>query len=96
MDNFNLGQGVIISLFSILIVFLILVLLSIIFMIFKYLPFSKETDKKTPVTAATTSGSNLTTDVDQEERMVAMLVASCLAKDEIKGDVRVVSIERTK
>lgn len=96
MDNFNLGQGVIISLFSISIVFLILVLLSIIFMIFKYLPFSKEDNKKIPATTPSTSGSNLIAEADQEERMVAMLVASCLAKDEIKGDVCVVSIERTK
>lgn len=98
LEKFSMGEGVVVSLFSMLIVFLLLLLLSIIITLLKFVPF-KNTDEVTnkPVMANVQNHVGTTSSTgDEEERMVAMLVASCLAKDEIKGDVKVVSVERTK
>lgn len=97
LEKYSIGEGIIVSLFSMLIVFLILLLLSVIFALLKYIPFKdKEQNSKKPVAAGAHNQTQISPADDAEERMVAMLVASCLAKDEINGDIRVVSVERTK
>ncbi|HHU54120.1 MAG TPA: hypothetical protein GXZ43_08665 [Clostridiaceae bacterium] len=98
LEKYSMGDGIIVSIFSMLIVFLILLLLTIIVMLLKYIPFKdteKTNAKPVPVAAQNDAVTSLSA-ADEEERMVAMLAASCLAKDEIDGDVRVVSVERTK
>lgn len=97
MDNYSLLEGLGFSAFAVVIVFLILVLLAVLISLLRFLP-STEEDKKQNQAAlrpipAGPIGQKL---ADDEERMVAMLAASCIAKDEIKQDVRVISIERTK
>ncbi|NLM18675.1 MAG: hypothetical protein GX217_01465 [Clostridiaceae bacterium] len=98
LEKYSMGEGVLVSLFSMVIVFLLLLLLSIIITLLKFIPF-KNTEKNTKKPVAVGAQNHVDTTssaVDDEERMVAMLVASCLAKDEIAGDIKVVSVERTK
>lgn len=107
--DIQFADGILISVFSILIVFSILVLLAIIISGLKLLPGDKKetaakaqnaakAQTKPQVSQAAAQGSTVGTNPagDEEERMVAMLVASCLAKDEFAGDVRVVSCERVQ
>ncbi|MGI6076687.1 MAG: OadG family protein [Fastidiosipilaceae bacterium] len=98
MENFTISNGVGISLFSMLVVFLILVILAVIISLLRYLPKSKEEPKiKTPMAAPTTGDqASLASTSDEEERMVAMLVASCVAKGTYAKDVKIISVERVK
>ncbi|NLJ70172.1 MAG: hypothetical protein GX328_01735 [Clostridiaceae bacterium] len=98
LEKYSMGEGVVVSLFSMLIVFLLLLLLSIIITLLKYIPFKNDVaSAEKPISAGAENNTVVSSSVaDEEERMVAMLVASCLAKDEIDGDVKVVSVERTK
>lgn len=89
--NFDILDGVSVSIFSMLIVILILMLLAFIISFLRYLPAKGEEKVKKPATAQKQVVTS-----DQEERMVAMLVASCVAKEQIKQDVRIISVERTK
>ena len=99
-QNFNLLDGIPVSIFSMLIVFIILMLLAVIISLLKYLPNKKyEAAKKSeavkvPATAA--AGGVSDSDSDEEERLVAMLTASCIAQGACQGDVRIISIERIK
>lgn len=90
MDYEVLLHGVTVSIFSILFVFALLFILSLCIGFLRFLPQKKEVQSapKAPVPAALED--------DEEERMVAMLIASCLSKETWKGDVRVVSCERVK
>ncbi|HHT24995.1 MAG TPA: hypothetical protein GXZ76_05710 [Clostridiaceae bacterium] len=98
LEKYSIGEGVIVSLFSMLIVFLLLLLLSIIITLLKFIPFQdRDKNAKKPVAAgAQNHAVAISSTEDEEERLVAMLTASCLAKNEIDGDVKVVSVERTK
>ncbi|HHX38195.1 MAG TPA: hypothetical protein GX717_09485, partial [Clostridiaceae bacterium] len=73
--------------------------LAVLISLLRYLPKPQADTKAKPIPAAPTPGmttqSGLSTN-DEEERMVAMLVASCVAKDNYAKDVRVVSIQRVK
>lgn len=113
---FSFGDGVLVALLSMLIVFLILVLLAAIISGLQHLPGGKEETKAIgkPAGASAGVGASESTntasasisaqstsplgeeDDDEEDRIVAMLVASCMAKESMRGDVRVVSCERVK
>ncbi len=88
-NNFSFSEGVTISIFAMLVVFIILIMLSLILSAFKYLP-------KDPVKAPKKVVTNnaLLNDNDEEERMVAMLTASALAKENYAGNVKIKSIKR--
>ncbi len=96
-NTFSFSEGTSVSVFSMLIVFLILLLLSFIIYFLRYLPSAENKQKNAAVKASEPQASRaVSASDDQEERMVAMLVASCIAKDEIEQDVQIISIERTK
>lgn len=85
--NFTILHGVLVSIFMMLIVFMILFLLSVLLGSLKYL-IRPEEKKQTTLSAK----QAVSTDLSQDEcAMVAMLVASCVAKQELKQDVRVIS-----
>lgn len=88
-NNFNLSDGLTVSIFAMLVVFVILILLSLILTTFKYLP--KEAKKETVKTAPS---KGTFSDNDDEEKMVAMLTASALAKEYYAGNVKIKSIKR--
>ena len=92
ITNFSLMDGIILSIFAMLVVFLILVLLQFIIYSFKFLPRDlglKKIEEPNP--------SGLVPNQSQDaEEMVAMLMASILAKEEYKGNIRVKSVKRTR
>jgi sodium pump decarboxylase gamma subunit len=90
IQNFELLDGVQLSIFAMLVVFLILVLLQFIIYAFKYLP-KEQADKSSGAVKKAVSEDSSAPD---EEEMVAMLVASIMAKDEYKGDVVIKSVRR--
>lgn len=87
--NFSLMDGFRLSIFAMLVVFLILVLLQFIIYSFKFLPRDLGLKK---------SGDTNPTPIQSqdEDEMIAMLMASILAKEEFKGNIRVKSIKRIK
>jgi Na+-transporting methylmalonyl-CoA/oxaloacetate decarboxylase gamma subunit len=89
--DFTLMDGVRLSIFAMLVVFLILILLQFIIYSFKFLPKDlglKKSEDSLPAGIATSSHSK------DEDEMIAMLMASILAKDEMKGNIRIKSIKR--
>ena len=84
----TLSEGLIISLFSVLIVFLILSVVAFSIYLLQYL--IKE--KQTPVKKQVQKLFELP-DIKDEDMMVAALVASIDYYDEIKKDVRVTSVK---
>ncbi len=94
LTNFTLMDGVELSIFAMLVVFIILVILQFIVYAFKFLPRElkeQAPDVRPPHHRHQTEKEN---DGDEEDEMVAMLTASALAKEEIKGNVRIKSIKR--
>ena len=92
INNFQFSDGITMSIFAMLVVFLILVLLQMIIYAFKFLP--QDLNGKTKAVAAAPAAAPVHQDNDEEERMVAMLTASALAKEEYQGNVKVKSIKR--
>lgn len=92
INNFQFSDGITMSIFAMLVVFLILVLLQMIIYAFKFLP--QDFNGKNKAVAAAPAAAPVHQDNDEEERMVAMLTASALAKEEYQGNVKVKSIKR--
>lgn len=92
LNHMTVLEGFVLSLFIILIVFLILWLLSLILSLLKYLPSAAgtETAEKAQKDAVANG------DTDQEEYMVAVLTAACVAKRTLQKDVRIISCKRIK
>lgn len=93
INNFQFADGITMSIFAMLVVFIILVLLQFIIYAFKFLP--QDLNRKSKV--AETLPPSVPTfgqDSDEEERMVAMLTASALAKEEYQGNVKIKSVKR--
>ncbi len=88
-NNFTFNDGITVSIFAMLVVFIILIMLSLILSAFKYLP---KDPVKAPVKPAASKA--VMNDNDEEERMVAMLTASALAKEIYPGNVKIKSIKR--
>ena len=84
----TLTEGLIISLFSVLIVFLILSIVAFSIYLLQYLIKEKQTLVKKQV-----QKTFELSDIKDEDMMVAALVASIDYYDEIKKDVRVISIK---
>src|SRR5690554_3518920 len=93
LNNFQFSGGITMSIFAMLVVFLILVLLQMIIYSFKFLPQDLN-GKNKAVAAAPAAAAPVHQDNDEEERMVAMLTASALAKEEYQGNVKIKSIKR--
>ena len=92
INNFQFSDGITMSIFAMLVVFLILVLLQMIIYAFKFLP--QDLKGKNKAVAAAPAAAPVHQDNDEEERMVAMLTVSALAKEEYQGNVKVKSIKR--
>jgi Na+-transporting methylmalonyl-CoA/oxaloacetate decarboxylase gamma subunit len=85
-------EGLLISLFSILIVFLLLGVVALSISLLKY--FVVETKEDTPKEQEVTKKSIALSDIKDEDMMVAALVASIDYYNEIKKDVRIISIKQ--
>ncbi len=86
MNPFGLSDALFVSVFSMLIVFLILILLTAIISLLKYIPGGEEEAPKKPAKKAPAAAKSAL-----DGRMIAMLTASCVAQERAKGDVRVLS-----
>ena len=89
LTDFTFMDGLKITLPSIIIVFIILIILSFSISFFKYLPKDKVIEK-------TKKRKNIKKTNDDEDEMIAMLMASILSKDEFSGDIKIKSIKRIK
>ena len=85
-------EGLLISLFSILIVFLLLGVVALSISLLKY--FVIETKKDTPKEQEVIKKSVALSDIKDDDMMVAALVASIDYYNEIKKDVRIISIKQ--
>jgi len=92
INNFQFSDGIVMSIFAMLVVFIILVLLQMIIYSFKFLP--KDLNGKNKVAVSAPAAAPFQQENDDEERMVAMLTASALAKEEYQGNVKIKSIKR--
>lgn len=89
MDNFTFIDGLSVSLFSMAVVFSVLLILSIILVLFSKLiaMFSKKEE---------VSVSEVFVSDDAEEKLVAQIVAACLIQKNHPSNVRIKSIVRVK
>ena len=78
-SNFTFTDGITMSVFAMLVVFIILILIQLILVLFKFLP----KDRPDTLIPEDTSMPVKRSD-DDEDEMVAMLMASVLAKEEFK------------
>ena len=92
ISNFNFADGITMSIFAMLVVFIILILLQLIIYSFKFLP--QDLNGKKHAEAPASGVETLQAEDDEEEKMVAMLMASVLAKEEFKGNVKIKSVKR--
>lgn len=92
--SFSVIDGLPVSIFSTIIVLLILIILAMLISLFKYLP-NKQNNKDQTLPIKNNVNTTINKD-DEEERLVAMLVSSCVAKESFDKDVRIVSIEQVK
>ncbi len=89
-DNITLIETMQITLISMLIVFSILILLSFLVSLFKYLPDSERINKK----YKRKKRSYVNFDKMDEDMQVAALIATIDYREEIKKEVRLKSIKR--
>jgi sodium pump decarboxylase gamma subunit len=92
IENFQFSDGIIMSIFAMLVVFIILILLQFIIYAFKFMP--QDLGRKKRKTDADDNLQQASVENDEEERMVAMLTAAALAKEEYQGNVKIKSIKR--
>lgn len=89
MDNFTFMDGVVVSLFSITVVFLVLIALAIILELFSKLivKFESKVEETTPVPLSVN---------DDEELLVAKIIVGCLIQESGQSNVRIKSIKRVE
>ena len=93
INNFQFADGITMSIFAMLVVFIILILLQFIIYAFRFLP--QDLNGKNKVAQNLPSSvPAFGQDNDEEERLVAMLTASALAKEEYQGNVKIKSVKR--
>ena len=90
----TLSDGLLISLFSIIVVFLILGFVALSISLLKYLVIEKKVTEPKEITQIKKSIS--LSNIKDEDMMVAALVASIDYYNEINKDVRIVSIKEIK
>jgi septal ring-binding cell division protein DamX len=95
--NMNFIQALELSVVAIVIVLAILVLIFIILNLFRFLPQEQKVTS-TPLVYNTNDvvSNNVSQDNDEEERVVAMLMASIKGQQDCGKDVVIKSIERIK
>ena len=95
-SDITVGQAALVTVVCMVIVFLMLALLWGIVALFKFIPAKKEKAKKEEAPVASQPAARPTikmSDIKDEDMMVAALVATIDYHEEIKEDVRVVSIK---
>lgn len=94
----NFGEGAIVCLTAILIVFVVLLIIigasSLISLIIN--KFSKKENKVATVTNNPSESKSLSINVEDEDMMAAILVATIDYRNEIKKDVKVISVKEVK
>lgn len=94
----NFGEGAIVCLTAILIVFSVLLIIigasSLISLIIN--KFSKKENKVATVTNNPSESKSLSINVEDEDMMAAVLVATIDYRNEIKKDVKVISVREVK
>lgn len=90
--NYAIADGLFISIFSITIVFLIIILISVVIKLFQYFR-EKPVNIVVPIEPKKVLRIE---DITDEDMMVAALIASIDYQSSIKGDVRVTSIKEIK
>jgi Na+-transporting methylmalonyl-CoA/oxaloacetate decarboxylase gamma subunit len=94
----NFGEGAIVCLTAILIVFSVLLIIigasSLISLIIN--KFSKKENKVATVTNNPSESKSLSINVEDEDMMAAILVATIDYRNEIKKDVKVISVREVK
>ena len=90
MSDFTFIDGVVVSLFSMTLVFLVLALLSVIIEVFSKVINKFEKKPEVETTQA------VVVDDDAEEKLAAQIIASCLLQKGDASNVRIKSIVRVK
>ena len=94
----NFGEGAIVCLTAILIVFSVLLIIigasSLISLIIN--KFNKKENKVATVTNNPSESKSLSINVEDEDMMAAILVATIDYRNEIKKDVKVISVREVK
>ncbi len=96
--QYGLGEAVLTSIFSMIIVFLILIILAGIISLFKYLG-SDEQPEKAPAKAAkkpAVAAAGAASAAGIDSRLIAMLTAASVVQEETQGDVRIISCEQVR
>lgn len=88
MDNFTLMDGVIVSIFSMSVVFIVLVLLSLVLSVFSKVITSLKTEEAVEVIKEVIKES------DEEELLVAKIIAGCLIQESGQSNIKIKSIKR--
>ena len=96
----NFGEGAIVCLTAILIVFAVLLIIigasSLISLIINKFSKSKKENKVATVTNNPSESKSLSINVEDEDMMAAILVATIDYRNEIKKDVKVISVREVK
>ncbi len=95
LTQIGLGDAAIYSLVAIVLVFVVLlILIGVTYLIFKLLDlFSSRKKKEEPKAEKESSSVVEPVEINDEDKMVAVLVASIDYRNEIKKDVKVVSVK---
>lgn len=91
MDNFTFMDGVVVSLFSITVVFVVLITLAIILELFSKLIVKFESKVEVEETTPVPLSVN-----DDEELLVAKIIVGCLIQESGQSNVRIKSIKRVE
>ncbi len=92
--DIGLGNAAIYSLVAIVLVFAVLIILiGITYLVFKLLDLFESRKKNGVESKNIEEKSNKPVEIDDEDKMVAVLVASIDYRNEIKKDVKVVSVK---
>ena len=92
--SIGLGDAAVYSLVAIVSVFVILIILiGIAYLVFKLLDLFDSRKKKNVESKNIEEKNNTSVEIDDEDKMVAVLVASIDYRNEIKKDVKVVSVK---
>lgn len=97
----GLGDGALISVLAILLVFSILAIIIVITYVIgkaieKNSPKNTETKKETAITSAPQQTNKVAVDLNDEDAVVAMLVASIDYREKTKKDFKVISVKEIR
>lgn len=92
--NFNLGDGLLVSIFSISVVFVVLLILLFLISLFSKIVGGQNNQMTTEEVAAV-SINDISED-DSEERLIAKIISGCLVQEGTGQNIVIRSIKRVK